>query len=93
VIRKLNLEESDVEVVLAGGVFQGKGPLLLDTVAQVVHQVAPRAGIVRPRSPSVVGAVLLALEEVYGALSAEILGKLERSLRRELRTRPEQDVG
>jgi len=93
VIKKLNLEESDVEVVLAGGVFQGKGPLLLDTVAQVVHQVAPRARIVRPRFPPVVGAVLLALEEVHGSLSAEILGKLERSLPRELRTTPGQDVG
>ncbi len=61
-IRRLFLEQEEVEVVLAGGVFKGKGSLLLDTVLDVVCQVAPKARIVRPRYEPVVGAALLALE-------------------------------
>ncbi|MEN3010746.1 MAG: BadF/BadG/BcrA/BcrD ATPase family protein [Candidatus Bipolaricaulaceae bacterium] len=84
-IRRLGLEQTDVEVVLAGGVFKGKGPLLWDTITQVVHRTAPRAQIVRPPFAPVVGAVLLALEEIRGFLEPEIRENLERSLPAELR--------
>ncbi|HIC89748.1 MAG TPA: ATPase [Anaerolineae bacterium] len=62
ILRRLGLEATDVEVVLSGSVFKGEGPLLLDTVTQVVHRVAPRARIKRPMFEPVVGAALLALE-------------------------------
>jgi len=62
VIRRLGLEGTDVEVILAGSVFKGEGPLLLDTVTQSVHRVAPRAAIRLPELEPVAGAVLLALE-------------------------------
>lgn len=64
VIRRLGLEGTDVEVILAGSVFKGKGPLLLDTVTQSVHRVAPRAEVRLPELEPVVGAVFLALEEL-----------------------------
>jgi N-acetylglucosamine kinase-like BadF-type ATPase len=63
-IKRLGLEETDVEIVLAGSVFKGKGPLLLDTVTHVVHRTAPQAAIVRPQFEPVVGAVFLALESL-----------------------------
>ncbi len=85
VIRRLGLEHTDVEVVLAGGVFRGKGPLLLDTVAQVLHRTAPRAQLVRPRLAPVVGAVLLALEESVGSVDSKIMANLEESLPAELK--------
>jgi len=84
VIRKLGLERTDVEVILAGGVFKGKGPLLLDTIIQTVHKAAPNARIVLPKYAPVVGALLLALETWKGALDREILENLNVSLPREL---------
>lgn len=84
IIRKLGLEDTDVEVILAGGVFRGKGPLLLDTVVQTVHRTAPKARVIRPKFAPVVGAVLMALEAVTGSLTPQILENLEESLPKEL---------
>jgi N-acetylglucosamine kinase-like BadF-type ATPase len=62
VIRRLGLEAHRVEVVLGGSVFKGEGPLLTDTLIQVIHRAAPGAVLVRPAFEPVVGAVLLGLE-------------------------------
>jgi len=62
VIRRLGLEAEPVEVVLGGSVFKGEGPLLTDTLLQVIHRAAPEAVLVRPAFEPVVGAVLLGLE-------------------------------
>ena len=62
IIRRLGLELEDVEVILGGSVFKGKGSLLLDTINRVVHARAPRARVIKPRFEPVVGAALLALE-------------------------------
>jgi len=64
VIKRLGLQALPVEVVLAGSVFRGKGPLLIDTVQQVIHRTAPAATLVRLAFEPVVGAVLLGLESV-----------------------------
>jgi N-acetylglucosamine kinase-like BadF-type ATPase len=64
IIRRLGLEDADVEVVLGGSVFKGEGPLLVDTVTQVVQEVAPQATVVVPEFEPVVGAVFLALESL-----------------------------
>ncbi len=93
VIRRLDLEGSDVEVVLAGGVFGGKGSLLLDTVAQVVHRTAPRAQVVRPGLPPVVGAVLLALEKSDVPVTTDIMREVEHSLPVEFGERPMAEEG
>jgi N-acetylglucosamine kinase-like BadF-type ATPase len=61
-IRRLGLERSDVEVVLGGSVFKGKGNLLLDTINRSIHQQAPQARVKRLWHEPVVGAALLALE-------------------------------
>ncbi len=61
-IRRLALQEEDVEVILGGSVFKGVGSLLTDTVTRSVHIEAPQARIVKLRHEPVVGAVLLALE-------------------------------
>ena len=62
IIKRLGLETTDVEVVLGGSVFKGRGPLLVDTITQVVHRIAPQATISLPEFEPVVGAVFLALE-------------------------------
>ncbi len=85
IIKRLGLETTGVEVVLGGSVFKGQGPLLVDTVTQVVHRVAPQATIVLPEFEPVVGAVFLALEslgpEVNEAVYANVRASLPRGLR------------
>lgn len=86
IIKRLGLENTDVEVVLGGSVFKGKGPLLVDTVTQVVHRVAPRATIVLPEFEPVVGAILLALENLGVEVNEDIYANVRASLPDELRS-------
>lgn len=80
IIRRLSLAQEDVEVVLGGSIFKGRGPLLIDTVTQVVRRQAPRARIVRLRQEPVFGAALLALEAAEGGVTEEQYRRLEDSL-------------
>jgi N-acetylglucosamine kinase-like BadF-type ATPase len=66
--RRFNMCALAFDVVLAGSVFKGVGPLLIDTITQEIHQVAPHARIVRPRFEPAVGSLLLA----YDALGIEV---------------------
>lgn len=90
IIKRLGLESTDVEVVLGGGVFKGKGPLLVDTVTQVVHKVAPRAVIVLPEFEPVVGAVFLALEALGVEVGDAIYHNVRSSLPEELQPNTER---
>ena len=84
-IQRLGLEKLPVEVVLAGGVFKSEGPLLYDTIEQLVHKIAPHATLVRPVFEPVVGALELSLEaagvhvdqDVYSTLHATLPGALQ----------------
>ncbi len=49
--------------MLTGSVYKGS-PLVAESVGQTVHQVAPGATLVRLTAPPVVGAVMLAMEQV-----------------------------
>jgi N-acetylglucosamine kinase-like BadF-type ATPase len=79
IIQRLGLEEEDVEVVLAGSIFKGKGPLLLDTVAEVVRQKAPGARLVPLKQEPVFGAALLALEAMGVPVTERVHDELERT--------------
>jgi N-acetylglucosamine kinase-like BadF-type ATPase len=85
IIRRLGLETADVEVVLGGSVFKGKGPLLVDTVTQVVHRIAPQATIGLPEFEPVVGAVFLALESLAVEVNEAVYANVRASLPDELR--------
>jgi hypothetical protein len=80
IIRRLDLVGEDVEVILGGSVFKGKGPLLLDTINQVVHTQAPRARVVKPCFEPVVGAALLALEAIGVNVDKQLYKTLESTL-------------
>ena len=80
-IRRLSLQDTDVEVVLGGSVFKGKGPLLLDTIREVIQQLAPRAQLVRLKNEPVVGAALLALEAASIMITPEVSTHLDNSVR------------
>lgn len=61
-IRQLSLTEAEVDVVMAGSVWKGGNPLLIDAFRLAIHRVAPRARLLRTRFEPVVGAWLLGLE-------------------------------
>jgi N-acetylglucosamine kinase-like BadF-type ATPase len=86
-IRRFDMQDLDVEVVLAGGVFKGEGPLLIDTVRKEIHREAPLAQIRRLNYEPVVGAALLGMEadgvEVNKQVWQQIHESLPNFLRRE----------
>lgn len=79
-LRRLSLQDAEVEVVLAGGVFRGKGSLLLDTVTNSVHEAAPLASILRLERAPVVGAALLALDAAGVPTGCHFRQNVERTL-------------
>lgn len=79
-LRRLDLLETDAEVVLSGSVFKAHGKLLLDTVRQVVRGAAPTARIVRPSLEPVAGAALLALDLAGLCPKSEAYAGLEKVL-------------
>lgn len=62
VIRQLELQHDEFELVLAGSLYDG-GPLLVETMQREVWSLAPGARFVRLTVPPVVGGVLLAMDQ------------------------------
>jgi N-acetylglucosamine kinase-like BadF-type ATPase len=78
-MRRMNMLDLDVEVVLSGSIFKGRGSLLIDTIAEGIHSAAPKARLVNARFEPVVGAVLLGLEAQGLVVTDEAWSHLERS--------------
>ena len=62
VIHQLGFEALDFEVVLAGSFYNGS-PLLMETMRETIHTVAPGAQLVRLTAAPVVGGVVLGMEQ------------------------------
>ncbi len=65
ILRRLDMCALDVDVVLAGGVMHGRGPLLMDTIRQRIGALCPRANVLRLNVPPVVGSVFLAFDALH----------------------------
>lgn len=63
VIRQINLEDREFDVVLIGSIYQC-GELLMSALRKTVHQTAPKARFVQLKAPPVVGGVLLGMQWV-----------------------------
>ena len=61
VIRQLEFEDLDFDVVMTGSMFDG-GALLIEPMRETIQKLAPGARLVRLRVPPVVGAVMLGME-------------------------------
>lgn len=61
VVRQLEFEALEFEVVMIGSMFEG-GALLVDPMRRTIHAWAPGARLVRLSAPPVIGAVLLGME-------------------------------
>ncbi len=63
VIRQIEIEALEFEVVLAGSFYKGT-PLIEQVMRETIHTVAPGAALVRLNAPPVVGSVMLGMEQV-----------------------------
>jgi N-acetylglucosamine kinase-like BadF-type ATPase len=63
VIRQLNIQNLEFEVVLTGSLYKGS-PLLANTMREVIHEVAPGARLVYLNAPPVVGGVMLGMQQL-----------------------------
>jgi hypothetical protein len=61
VVRQLNFETLEFDVVMTGSMFNG-GEMLIAPMRETVYKLAPKARFVRLSVPPVVGAVMLGFE-------------------------------
>jgi N-acetylglucosamine kinase-like BadF-type ATPase len=76
VARRLGMEDTPFELVVAGGLFQADTQLLVDPLFDAVRDVARRARVVRLSTPPVVGAVALALERAGHEVDQVMMNRL-----------------
>ncbi len=79
VVRQLNFEALEFEVVLLGGMFNG-GALLIDPLRDSLAELAPRAHLVRLNTLPVVGAVLLGMEQAQRTITPETRARLQQTV-------------
>jgi N-acetylglucosamine kinase-like BadF-type ATPase len=77
VIRQLEFQDLEFDIVLGGGMFGGS-PAMTETMRRTVSVIAPRARLVRLAVPPVVGAVLLGMEQSGGRPAERIRERLSR---------------
>jgi N-acetylglucosamine kinase-like BadF-type ATPase len=91
-LRRLDLTQTDVEVVLGGAVLTSAPPRLLDRVREQISAIAPAASVVVCRVRPLVGAALAALH-VAGA-DGDAQSRLREVLREDrIRTMASDDGG
>jgi N-acetylglucosamine kinase-like BadF-type ATPase len=78
-IKRMEMADLDVEIVLSGGVFKAASPMLREILARDVKREVPRAEFIEARYEPVVGAALLALEKWGINLDAKIRSNIEGS--------------
>jgi N-acetylglucosamine kinase-like BadF-type ATPase len=71
VIRQLEFEDLDFDVVMTGSMFEG-GAMLIEPMRETVLRLAPKARLVRLTLPPVVGAVMLGMEAAGSRVTPEI---------------------
>lgn len=81
-IRRLRLARTDLDVVLAGGIFRADDAAFLERLTNGVHRVAPGARLVPLRTPPLLGAALLGLEAVPGARHRAAIRRLQEGFAR-----------
>jgi len=80
VAAQLDMNNEEFEVVMAGSVFKGASPVLIDALGTVIQRRCPQAKMVMPVFEPVVGALLLGMEldlevteSVYQTLSKQLI--------------------
>lgn len=76
-IKRLEMKEIEVEIVLSGGIFKAESSLLHEILDREVKKDVPHARFIDARYEPVVGAALLALEKKGIILDAKINSNIE----------------
>jgi N-acetylglucosamine kinase-like BadF-type ATPase len=76
-LRQLDMVDLAVEIVLSGGVFKARSPLLRETLVKEIAREVPGATLVEAHYEPVVGAALLALEKAGISIDASFRSNLE----------------
>jgi N-acetylglucosamine kinase-like BadF-type ATPase len=76
VIRRLEMQDDEFEIVLSGGMLRGASESVRSALEDVLRPLAPRATFVRLRTAPVVGAVLLAMEAAGLSVDPELHQRL-----------------
>ena len=64
-IQKHGAQNAEMDIVLSGGLFKAKDTLLIKTITDEIHRIAPNARIIEAAYEPVVGAMLLVLDSKY----------------------------
>lgn len=80
VARKLGMTGEEFEVVMAGSVFKGSSPVLIDAMRTVIRSECPHASMAVPLYEPVVGALLMGME-VKRAVTSDVYDNLTNALR------------
>lgn len=78
-LRRFDMQNDPVEVVLSGSVFKCRAPQLQDTVRREILSKAPYAKIIESIYEPIVGAVLLALDDIGVSEREEVLSNIHKS--------------
>jgi N-acetylglucosamine kinase-like BadF-type ATPase len=92
VARRLGMEETPFELVLAGGLFQAETQLLVDPLFEAAREGARRARLIRLTTPPVVGAVALALERAGHVADQVVMNRLIEGMTEPLRAVPMERI-
>lgn len=80
VIRQLEIQALEFEVVMLGSMFEG-GPLLIQPMRAKIHQLAPKAKLVRLQVPPVLGAVVIGMQAAGIQVTPEVRQALACSIK------------
>jgi N-acetylglucosamine kinase-like BadF-type ATPase len=79
VIRQLDFQHLEFDVVMTGSMFEG-GPMLIDPMRETIFQFAPKARLVRLDIPPVIGAAVLGMEGSGLAVTLDVRNKMKESI-------------
>jgi N-acetylglucosamine kinase-like BadF-type ATPase len=79
-IRRFGMERLSFHVVLAGSVFKGGGPYLVEPIHQIIHQTAPCAHVLHAQFEPAIGALLLAYDALHIDLTDAMLHNLRATM-------------
>lgn len=82
-LRRFDMLQTDIDIVISGGIFKARNPVLKETLNYEIHKDAEKARIINALYEPVAGAVLIALDDLYGSsLPDDITGNVLSSSRR-----------
>jgi Predicted N-acetylglucosamine kinase len=78
-LKRFEMLSDEVDVILSGSIFKSKVPVLLEALSAEIHRFSVNAKIISCRYEPIVGAVLMALEQLSKPLSPGVYENIEKA--------------